>query len=53
MNKINDNKFAGIGLILGLMIGASITYIGAGNGLAIGLVIGAAIDYFMIRKDKK
>lgn len=42
---INENKFAGIGLVFGLMIGACISSIGAGVGLVIGLIIGGAVDY--------
>jgi urea transporter len=44
---INKNKFAGIGLVFGLMIGASISSIGAGAGSVIGLIIGGAIDYVL------
>ena len=44
MNKIDNNKYAGIGLVLGLLIGASISSIGAGAGLVMGMIIGAVID---------
>ncbi|MBU3187450.1 hypothetical protein [Clostridium estertheticum] len=40
--NISNNTFAGIGLVFGLMIGASLEK--AGSGMVIGMIIGALID---------
>jgi uncharacterized membrane-anchored protein YhcB (DUF1043 family) len=46
---VDKNKFAGIGLVFGMMIGASIESIGVGVGLVIGLIIGGIIDRIKIK----
>lgn len=48
---MKENKFAGIGLVFGLIIGASKSSIGAGVGLVIGMLIGASID--LVNKKRK
>lgn len=47
---MKKNKFAGIGLVFGLIIGASISSIGPGAGLVVGMLVGASID--LVNKKK-